>query len=148
MANRVNEEVFKSPEARRAFEEELLIGDVTDTLISMLESAGVSQRELALRLDLTEGRISQILSGAGNLTLRSLATVGWALGLRFELQPQAMEDRKATPALSDPAPPGWLGPLATPAELIFMSEVRHPDHRTKPARRFKQLVSDGTLHAA
>src|SRR5258708_22341628 len=129
MANRVNE-VLDNPQARRAFEEEVLIGDVTDTLSSILGSAGVSQRELARRLDVTEGRVSQILSGSGNLTLRSLATVGWALGLRSELQPQPMEDRQGTPAQGDPPAPRLRGPTATLAELIFMSDVKHRDHRT------------------
>lgn len=99
-------------EIRRAFEEELLYGEATDTIAGLLESLGLSQRELARRLGVSEGRVSQILSGSENLTLRTLAAVGWALGIRFELAPTAMAERDGTPAANDPAPPSWLERIA------------------------------------
>lgn len=78
-------------EPARIYEEELLIGETADTLAALLESLNVTQRELARRLGVSEARISQILSGPENLTLKSLASIGWALGIRFELLPSAAE---------------------------------------------------------
>jgi transcriptional regulator with XRE-family HTH domain len=112
----VGPEVMKSnqhdpltdPEIRRTFEEELLVGEATDTLVAMLESAGLTRKELASRLGVSSARVSQILSGAENLTLRSVAAVAWALGIRFELQPTAVSDRRGTPAEDDPPAPPWL----------------------------------------
>ena len=101
-------ELMTDPQGRRAFEEEVLIGDVTDTLSGLLQSLKLTQKELARRLGVTEGRVSQMLAGSGNLTLRSLAAAGWALGLRFELMPRAMANRQGTPAESDGALPAWL----------------------------------------
>jgi transcriptional regulator with XRE-family HTH domain len=79
-------------EAELAFEQELLLGSVTDVLNAVRHSLGVSQKELAQRLGLTEGRMSQILSGSSGLTLSTLAAFGWATGLRFELVPKPIED--------------------------------------------------------
>jgi transcriptional regulator with XRE-family HTH domain len=74
---------------------------------ALAESLGLTQRELAERMNVSEARISQILSGKGNLTLNSLATLGWATGVRFHLVPEGIEDRHATPAAADPVPP-WV----------------------------------------
>lgn len=57
-----------NPEIRRVFEEELLVGEATDTLAALIEELGISQRDLAARLGVSEGRVSQILSGASNLS--------------------------------------------------------------------------------
>src|SRR5690606_27124167 len=102
--------LMHDPETRRAFEEELLVGEATDTVAALVDSLGLSQEELAQRLGVSAGRVSQLLSGAENLTLRSLGALGWALGVRFNLQPSAMADRHGTPALDDPLAPAWLDP--------------------------------------
>src|SRR2546429_5771877 len=98
------------PEIRRAYDEELLVAEATETICALVEELGITQRELADRLRVSEGRISQILSGGRNLTLRSLAGLGWALGVKFDLAPLALsaEQRIGTPAINDPAPPAWL----------------------------------------
>ena len=68
----------------------------------------LTQREVADRLDLPEPRISRILSGRENLTLKTLADMGWATGLRFEVVAVPLEDVSNTPAADDPPPPRWL----------------------------------------
>jgi len=112
---------LEDPEIRRIFEEELLLGETTDTLEALVESVGLKQKELAGRMGLTEGRISQILAGGENLTLKSLATLGWALGIRFELRPLPFANRLGTPAVDDPPPPQWLMRQAPPTNPIFRS---------------------------
>jgi transcriptional regulator with XRE-family HTH domain len=121
------EQLMADPEGRRAFEEELLIGDVTDTVEALLRSLRISQRELARRLDISDGRVSQILAGTGNLTLRSLAAVAWALGMRFELQPKPMSNRVGTPAQNDPQAPAWLHRLGGTARIQFDPALRVPE---------------------
>lgn len=118
-------EALRDPEIRRVFEEELLVGEATDTIAGLLESLGLSQRVLADRLGVTPGRISQILSGKENLTLRSLGALGWALGVRFELHPVAMADRAGTPAGNDPPAPAWLDRLRPTARVTYRA-VRMP----------------------
>ena len=55
---------------------------------AIVSELGISQRELAERLGVSEGRVSQILSGSSGLTLSTLASFGWATGLRFDLVPR------------------------------------------------------------
>jgi transcriptional regulator with XRE-family HTH domain len=140
-------EVLKDPEVRRAFEEEYLVGEATDTIAGLLNSLGLSQKVLANRLSVSPGRVSQVLSGAENLTLRSLASLGWALGVRFELAPMAMSDREGTPAADDPPPPDWLNRLRPQGSWTF----RPLDVPTKPdlfPARVSARVVRGELRAA
>src|SRR4051794_1958391 len=97
-------------EAQLAYEQELLTGEAADVMAALLESAGLTQREVADRLGVTEARVSQLLSGR-NVTLNSLAHLGWALGVRLMLVPTSMGDERAlTPASQDPEP-RWLAQL-------------------------------------
>jgi predicted XRE-type DNA-binding protein len=91
---------------RRFFEEALLAGGVAQTIIALMEHAGVTQTELAARLGLTQPRISQILRSE-NMNLSTAADLAWALGYRLELTPRLVE-RDGTPAVDDPPPPRWL----------------------------------------
>ena len=62
-------------------------------------------------MGLGEARVSQLLKGNANTTLRSIADLGWALGYRFELVPVPLEDRRDTPAGDDPPPAPWVTKL-------------------------------------
>jgi len=138
---------LNDPEVRRVFEEEFLLGEATDTIAGMLASLGISQRELGERLGVSPGRVSQIFSGEENLTLRSLAALAWALGVRFELNPVAMADRAGTPAVDDPPAPAWLGRLGTAGQPRFQRldavTYKKPEMRPSALR-----VVDGELRAA
>ena len=104
-------QALTNPEVRRAFEEEVLVGETIDTIAGILESLGLTQAELARRLAVTPGRVSQILSGAENVTLHTVGALGWALGVRFELRAVPMADRDGTPAADDPPAPDWISRL-------------------------------------
>jgi transcriptional regulator with XRE-family HTH domain len=54
--------------------ESTLVG-VVEHIARVMESDGLNQADLAKRLGLTEGRISQMLAGSANLTLKSVATM-------------------------------------------------------------------------
>jgi transcriptional regulator with XRE-family HTH domain len=141
------ETAFSDPEVRKVFEEELLFGESTDTVEALLESIGVSQRALAGRLGVSEGRVSQLLSGHENLTLRTLAGLGWALGVRFELNPVPMADRAGTPAQSDPPAPAWLSQLRHQPHVEFRP-VSMPGPGKLHAAPPKLRVVEGVLQAA
>jgi transcriptional regulator with XRE-family HTH domain len=63
--------------------------ELTTAVTWYMSEHGVTKRELAQRMRVTPGRVSQILSGDENLTLRTLAAVCTALDarLRVELVP-------------------------------------------------------------
>lgn len=75
------------PDRASALEYELarLPRDVTTALTFYMEEEGISQRELAKRMKITPGRVSQILSGDENLTLRTLAAVCVGLAAHFQV---------------------------------------------------------------
>ncbi|MCU1622073.1 MAG: helix-turn-helix protein [Frankiales bacterium] len=97
-----------NPEVRRTFEEELLYGEVSDNFEALLQDLKISKKELAGRLGVSQGRVSQILSGEENLTLRTVGALAWALGLRANVTLEPLVDRAGTPAQDDPSAPGWL----------------------------------------
>jgi transcriptional regulator with XRE-family HTH domain len=106
--------ILSDPAARREYEEAYLVGELTDTIWALLQELGISQADLAQRLGVTKGRVSQILSGRQNMTLRSLAAIGWALGMSFDLNPRPMADRTGTPAAADPGLPKWVERIHRP----------------------------------
>jgi transcriptional regulator with XRE-family HTH domain len=104
-------ELAKKKEAeRRDFERELLFGEVGETVGALINELGITQRQLAERLELSESRMSRILGGTGNVTLKTLADVGAALGLRFHLTAEELPDRDQGPAADDGPLPKWLVP--------------------------------------
>ena len=136
---RVNRDPLSDPEVRRSFEEELLFGEATETLAALVNELGISQRELARRLSVSESRVSQILSGTHNLTLRTLASLGWALGVRFALEPEVLRDRLGTPAVGDPEAPTWLSSLQPEAEVAFRTVELPARHERMPERTLKVI---------
>lgn len=131
---------LREPEVRRTFEEELLYSEATDTLEALVESTEIARKELASRLGVSAGRVSQILNGGENLTLRSLAAMGWALGIRFELTPTPMADRRGTPACDDPPPPAWLANLRERPRVSY-GDVSLP-RVGRVARNFHPMLVD------
>jgi transcriptional regulator with XRE-family HTH domain len=98
------------PHERRSFEASLLAGSVAQSIRALMETAGVSQRELASRTGRQQPQISQLLR-AENMELATAADLAWALGYRFELVPVPAQ-RRGTPAVDDPPPPSWVKKLA------------------------------------
>lgn len=52
----------------------------------------ISRNDLAQSMGVSPGRVSQILSGDENLTLRTLSSVAAALGAEFEVSLHAVDD--------------------------------------------------------
>lgn len=145
-------DVLTDPAARRLFEEEVLLGEAMENIAALLTSLDISQRELGSRLGVTEGRVSQIASGKENLTLRSLAAIGWALGVRFELDPVALSqaERGGMPCENDPPPPAWLNRLRATASFGYQPDVAFPKlvQYGREALDVPRAVSGGSSLAA
>ena len=83
-----------TPERRRLFAEEELLLAATELVAEAIEARGITRQELARRLDVRPSEITQRLSGARNLTLRTLAAMMDALGYVVSLNKR---DRDAKP---------------------------------------------------
>ena len=79
------------PEYQRLLAEETLILEATERIVALLEAENVSRQELAERLGKSKGFVSQLLSGDRNMTLRTLASLGYVLGHTFRMMPVALE---------------------------------------------------------
>ena len=79
-------EIPDSFEGRAAFERDHLSNQIVDGVEHFMRSRGVSQQELAAKMGVSEGRVSQILSGDQNLTLKTLAGLAAALEGHFHIR--------------------------------------------------------------
>ncbi len=71
---------------RRLLRQEELILQAATMLSELLERDGITKVELAGKLGVTKGFVTQILAGDKNLTLRTIADVADALGRTVELR--------------------------------------------------------------
>lgn len=58
---------------------------VASSLVSLLKHSGSSRAQLAGKLDCRRNRVTRILSGDENLTLRTISSVAEALGYAFDV---------------------------------------------------------------
>jgi transcriptional regulator with XRE-family HTH domain len=64
----------------KSLRQEAFILEVTEIICKLMKQDGISRTELAKRMGHTKGRISRLLDGEANLTLRSLSDIFDALG--------------------------------------------------------------------
>ena len=76
---------FSRAEAR-TYAREDLIYNVTEDLLVQMEQLSVTKLELARRLGKSRSYVTQMLSGARNITLGSLSDVCFALGIKPDVQ--------------------------------------------------------------
>lgn len=63
-----------------------LIFNVTEDLLIAMEDANITKTELARRLNKSKSRVSQMLSGESNITLRTLASMCFELGVDVDFR--------------------------------------------------------------
>ncbi len=82
----------QNPDELEAYAIEDLIFSVQLAIQKVMNSGCVSQKELAERLGISAARVSQFLSTEGaNLTIKTIAKIGYALGESFVLERQVKE---------------------------------------------------------
>ena len=94
-----------SIEARVDEELSLLVTQLMNEINWHMRERGLTRADLASRMGVSPGRISQVLSGGDNLTLRTLASIATALDARFEMDLRPRETGNgAVDATPQPAP--------------------------------------------
>lgn len=68
-----------------------LVTRLTNEITWYMRERGLSRADLAGRMGVSPGRVSQILSGGENLTLRTLAALSTALDARFGIELTALK---------------------------------------------------------
>lgn len=69
-----------TPAGERGLHQEELILQVTELICELMRQKGCTRKELAARMGKSKGRISQLLDGEANLTLRTVSDIFHALG--------------------------------------------------------------------
>ena len=82
------------PEDRDVDQPAGLPQEIVDEITWYMREHKITRAELAGSLGVSPGRVSQILSGEDNLTLRTLSGVVEALGARLEVTIQPVEEPK------------------------------------------------------
>lgn len=101
-----SKELFAELYADPEFLAELARVDVSADLCVLLARAGVSRSELAERLGWTRARVTQVLSGRGNLTIDTVHAVTRALGYAFDLVFRLPTDPRTLQPWERQTPPG------------------------------------------
>jgi transcriptional regulator with XRE-family HTH domain len=89
-----------SPDRRTAetqIDEEMLtlVTHLTNEISWYMRERGLTRADLAARMGVSPGRVSQILGGGENLTLRTLAALSTALDVRFSIELSALKAEDA-----------------------------------------------------
>ena len=117
----------RSPEARRLYEEERLILWTTEEIAGAMVDQGISRADIAERLGTSRANVTQLLSGSRNMTLRSLARLAHACGMRAAIHFEELADSVFTPAEDHSTTPYFARltffPDEAPPELSFDSSV-------------------------
>jgi transcriptional regulator with XRE-family HTH domain len=69
--------------------------DVAIALASAVETAGLTRAELAKKLDWKPSRVTKVLTGHSNLTLKTIFQVCHAIGLEFDVVLRKSNERAA-----------------------------------------------------
>jgi transcriptional regulator with XRE-family HTH domain len=103
--------------AETQIDEEMLalITQLTNEINWCLRERGLTRADLAARMGVSPGRVSQILGGGENLTLRTLAALSTALDARFDLELSAL---KADDAYTSRGPAPADAPAQRPNEPL------------------------------
>jgi transcriptional regulator with XRE-family HTH domain len=86
---------FAEAEGTPAFEFDWLAGVVGEQIVVRMEALGLSRRELAERMGVSPARVTQVLRGSENLTLKTLVLVANALDAHIKME---LAEGKSAPA--------------------------------------------------
>ncbi|MYA33648.1 MAG: helix-turn-helix transcriptional regulator [Gemmatimonadales bacterium] len=75
-----------TPQARRLYEEERLILWATEAIAETMEKQGRTRAAVADALGTSRPNVTQLLGGSRNMTLRTLAALAHACGMRVSLK--------------------------------------------------------------
>lgn len=96
---------------------------VVGLLHEALEASGLSQRDLAAALDVSEGRVSQVVGGDGNVYLSTLARYLRAMG--YELLVQAEATSHDLPEIGSRRRRRDLARSGTDRSDVYLAAVSH-----------------------
>jgi hypothetical protein len=86
------ESLLQTEEGRVALAEEHAIAHVAELICQLMEKSGITRTDLASKMKVSAGRVTQILDGEANLTLATVARALLACGHVFECTSRPLEE--------------------------------------------------------
>jgi transcriptional regulator with XRE-family HTH domain len=112
-----------------------LVTQLTNEINWYMRERDLTRADLAARMGVSPGRVSQILGGGENLTLRTLAALSTALDARFDVELIPLKSGDTyTPAQAEPAPAANHRPL---------SRARHHDNARHLSPSVEEVAQRG-----
>lgn len=121
MTKTLFDEYVSDPLNMRAFQQERAIFQVTSLIEDTMEREGISRAALAKRLGTQKSRVTELLDGEGNKTVRTIADVFAVLGYEYHghIRPICRQQGSTAVIADDPA-------LAWATEEEFNAIVTSP----------------------
>jgi len=118
--------------------------DFVEQVQEVLELQGINQKQFADKLEITEGRVSQILNNPGNLTLRSIVRWSRAIGHKVGVVLYSDNDsnNERGPIDSDVFKLCWkhLGMPSNHGELCDILEQKTSDNVAQSGWRVNNII--------
>ena len=76
------EKIRSTSEGKKSLRQERFLLEVTELICGLMKQHGISRTGLAERMGKSKGRVSQLLDGEANLTLRTLSDIFDGLGYK------------------------------------------------------------------
>lgn len=89
----LKDRIVETPEGMIAWNEEQAIIDTTEMICEIMRRKKIKRAMLAEQLGISKSRITQILDGTANITIRTLARVLTVLGYEFRPECDAIHGR-------------------------------------------------------
>ncbi len=133
MGKTLTEQITATAKGIRIWQQERAIFEITERICELMDEQEISRSQLAERLGTTRARVTQILDGTANMTLRTISDLYLALGRQFN-----PSDGPVCVEANRPA----QGHGASRTSTVTRSAIRRPTdengHPAPPLRRDKR----------
>lgn len=89
-ADSLESEIVSQDEGQRIWNQEQAVFDVTELICGIMNEQNVTRAELATKLGKSRPYITQLLDGATNMTIRTVADVLGALGYKLNVTAESL----------------------------------------------------------
>ena len=118
------ERLMQDEEYARASRQQELIVDVTEAIYKIMDEKNISKADLAKKAGLSKSRITKLLDVSSNITLRSIADIAHALGVKPKVYIDAKDSYYAnTSHVSDWSSASEMSYNPFPKNVIHFREV-------------------------
>lgn len=106
---------------KRLLKRQALIYNTTEDLLLYLESNGIFKQDLASELGKSRSFITQVLSGARNMTLGTLSDICFVLGLEPSIRLEK-DGRNVSMPIAETTTASTINSVATESAVVYMSD--------------------------